>query len=58
MLPAVPIVWDGCFDQVFEKNHRTKKTKNVFEPMYPEHFCVPKTMVASVSAQTLALTDF
>ena len=26
--------------------------------MYPEHFCVPKTMVASVSAQTPVLTDF
>ena len=26
--------------------------------MYPEHFCVPKTMVASVSAQTPVLTNF
>ena len=26
--------------------------------MYPEHFCVPKTMVASVSAQTPVLADF
>ena len=26
--------------------------------MYLEHFCVPKTMVASVSAQTAVLTDF
>ena len=26
--------------------------------MYPEHFCVPNTMVASVSAPTSVLTDF
>ena len=35
----------------------TKNSKNGFEPMYPEHFCVPKTMVDSVSAQTPVLTD-
>ena len=39
-------------------NKKTKKPKNGFEPMYPEHFCVPKTMVTSVSAQTPVFTDF
>ena len=35
-----------------------EKAKNGFAPMYPEHFCVPQTMVASVSAQTPILADF
>ena len=38
--------------------NRTKNPKNGFEPMYTEHFWMPKTMVASVSAQTAVLTDF
>jgi len=41
----------------FLKKKPTNAT-NGFEPMYPEHFCVPKTMMVSVSAQTAVLTDF
>ena len=36
----------------------TKNAKTGFEHLYLEHFCVPETMVASVSAQTAVLTDF